>query len=118
MGGSVTPLLGSFVLCPTETHAWYAHMLGMHTGPRVGGSPLADHGPWEELSCKAQDLAWAASPSLSSSPGMQPAQAFLSPLPPTPRFNFVAKKLYRRLLQLGGSALLPLCLGDDQHELG
>ncbi|KAB1279878.1 NADPH-dependent diflavin oxidoreductase 1 [Camelus dromedarius] len=34
------------------------------------------------------------------------------------RFNFVAKKLYRRLLQLGGSALLPVCLGDDQHELG
>ncbi|XP_025843664.2 NADPH-dependent diflavin oxidoreductase 1 isoform X1 [Vulpes vulpes] len=34
------------------------------------------------------------------------------------KFNFVAKKLYRRLLQLGGSALLPLCLGDDQHELG
>lgn len=34
------------------------------------------------------------------------------------RFNFVAKKLHRRLLQLGGSALLPACLGDDQHELG
>ena len=34
------------------------------------------------------------------------------------RFNFVAKKLHRRLLQLGGSALLPMCLGDDQHELG
>uniref|UniRef100_A0A8C2SL75 NADPH-dependent diflavin oxidoreductase 1 n=1 Tax=Capra hircus TaxID=9925 RepID=A0A8C2SL75_CAPHI len=27
-------------------------------------------------------------------------------------------KLHRRLLQLGGSALLPVCLGDDQHELG
>ncbi|XP_004613420.2 NADPH-dependent diflavin oxidoreductase 1 isoform X1 [Sorex araneus] len=34
------------------------------------------------------------------------------------RFNFVAKKLHRRLLQLGGSALLPVCLGDDQHDLG
>ncbi|XP_004848819.1 NADPH-dependent diflavin oxidoreductase 1 isoform X1 [Heterocephalus glaber] len=34
------------------------------------------------------------------------------------KFNFVAKKLHRRLLQLGGSALLPACLGDDQHELG
>lgn len=34
------------------------------------------------------------------------------------RFNFVAKKLYRRLRQLGGAALLPVCLGDDQHELG
>ncbi|XP_006863723.1 PREDICTED: NADPH-dependent diflavin oxidoreductase 1 isoform X2 [Chrysochloris asiatica] len=34
------------------------------------------------------------------------------------KFNFVAKKLYRRLLQLGGHALLPACLGDDQHELG
>ncbi|XP_015986488.2 NADPH-dependent diflavin oxidoreductase 1 isoform X3 [Rousettus aegyptiacus] len=34
------------------------------------------------------------------------------------KFNFVAKKLYRRLRQLGGAALLPVCLGDDQHELG
>ncbi|XP_057577215.1 NADPH-dependent diflavin oxidoreductase 1 isoform X3 [Hippopotamus amphibius kiboko] len=34
------------------------------------------------------------------------------------KFNFVAKKLYRRLLQLGGSALLPVGLADDQHELG
>ncbi|XP_069333244.1 NADPH-dependent diflavin oxidoreductase 1 isoform X3 [Eulemur rufifrons] len=34
------------------------------------------------------------------------------------KYNFVAKKLHRRLLQLGGSALLPMCLGDDQHELG
>ncbi|XP_031225172.1 NADPH-dependent diflavin oxidoreductase 1 isoform X1 [Mastomys coucha] len=34
------------------------------------------------------------------------------------KFNFVAKKLHRRLLQLGGSALLQPCLGDDQHELG
>ncbi|KAM5298752.1 NADPH-dependent diflavin oxidoreductase 1 isoform 2-T2 [Ctenodactylus gundi] len=34
------------------------------------------------------------------------------------KYNFVAKKLHRRLLQLGGSALLPLCLGDDQHDLG
>ncbi|XP_051022488.1 NADPH-dependent diflavin oxidoreductase 1 isoform X3 [Acomys russatus] len=34
------------------------------------------------------------------------------------KFNFVAKKLHRRLLQLGGNALLPPCLGDDQHELG
>ncbi|KAM5184779.1 NADPH-dependent diflavin oxidoreductase 1 isoform 1-T1 [Callospermophilus lateralis] len=34
------------------------------------------------------------------------------------KFNFVAKKLHRRLLQLGASALLPICLGDDQHELG
>ncbi|XP_039076662.1 NADPH-dependent diflavin oxidoreductase 1 isoform X4 [Hyaena hyaena] len=43
-----------------------------------------------------------------------PAQASLTLC----RFNFVAKKLHRRLLQLGGSALLPACLGDDQHELG
>ncbi|XP_016283590.2 NADPH-dependent diflavin oxidoreductase 1 isoform X3 [Monodelphis domestica] len=34
------------------------------------------------------------------------------------KFNFVAKKLHRRLLQLGGSALLPIGLGDDQHDLG
>ncbi|KAM6170482.1 NADPH-dependent diflavin oxidoreductase 1 isoform 2-T2 [Rhynchocyon petersi] len=34
------------------------------------------------------------------------------------KFNFVAKKLHRRLLQLGGTALLPACLGDDQHDLG
>jgi hypothetical protein len=30
----------------------------------------------------------------------------------------VAKKLHRRLLQLGGNPLLPLSLGDDQHDLG
>ncbi|XP_031807764.1 NADPH-dependent diflavin oxidoreductase 1 isoform X4 [Sarcophilus harrisii] len=34
------------------------------------------------------------------------------------KFNFVAKKLHRRLLQLGGNALLPIGLGDDQHDLG
>ena len=34
------------------------------------------------------------------------------------RFNFVAKKLYRRLLQLGASPLVPLALADDQHDLG
>ncbi|TVK72989.1 NADPH-dependent diflavin oxidoreductase 1 [Bagarius yarrelli] len=35
-----------------------------------------------------------------------------------PRFNFVAKKLYKRLLQLGANALLPVGLADDQHDLG
>ena len=30
----------------------------------------------------------------------------------------MAKKLHRRLLQLGGTALLPLSLGDDQHDMG
>lgn len=50
---------------------------------------------------------------LPSAQGL-PKQAWLSLC----RFNFVAKKLHRRLLQLGGSALLPACLGDDQHELG
>ncbi|KFM56652.1 NADPH-dependent diflavin oxidoreductase 1, partial [Stegodyphus mimosarum] len=34
------------------------------------------------------------------------------------KFNVVAKKLQKRLLQLGGSELVPLTLGDDQHELG
>ncbi|MFT7817556.1 NADPH-dependent diflavin oxidoreductase 1 isoform X2 [Arapaima gigas] len=34
------------------------------------------------------------------------------------RFNFVAKKLHKRLLQLGASALLPVGLADDQHDLG
>ena len=34
------------------------------------------------------------------------------------RYNYVAKKLHRRLLQLGGTAILPLSLGDDQHALG
>jgi len=34
------------------------------------------------------------------------------------RFNFVAKKLYRRLLILGATALVPLGLADDQHDLG
>lgn len=35
-----------------------------------------------------------------------------------PKFNFVAKKLHKRLLQLGASPLLPVALGDDQHDLG
>lgn len=34
------------------------------------------------------------------------------------RFNFVAKKLHKRVLQLGGNPLLPVALGDDQHDLG
>ncbi|XP_052891599.1 NADPH-dependent diflavin oxidoreductase 1 [Anopheles moucheti] len=35
-----------------------------------------------------------------------------------PKFNYVAKKLHKRLLQLGGTALLPVGLCDDQHDLG
>ncbi|XP_053229585.1 NADPH-dependent diflavin oxidoreductase 1 isoform X1 [Podarcis raffonei] len=35
-----------------------------------------------------------------------------------PKFNFVAKKLHKRLVQLGGCPLLPPALGDDQHDLG
>ncbi|XP_066516156.1 NADPH-dependent diflavin oxidoreductase 1 [Hoplias malabaricus] len=35
-----------------------------------------------------------------------------------PKFNFVAKKLCKRLLQLGANALLPVGLADDQHDLG
>ncbi|XP_045923314.1 NADPH-dependent diflavin oxidoreductase 1 isoform X1 [Micropterus dolomieu] len=35
-----------------------------------------------------------------------------------PKFNFVAKKLHKRLLQLGASVLLPVGLADDQHDLG
>ena len=34
------------------------------------------------------------------------------------KFNFIAKKLHKRLTQLAGSALLPVALADDQHELG
>lgn len=34
------------------------------------------------------------------------------------KFNFVAKRLHKRLLQLGGQTLQPLGLGDDQHDLG
>ena len=34
------------------------------------------------------------------------------------KFNYAAKKLYRRLLQLGGKPLLHLGLADDQHDLG
>lgn len=37
---------------------------------------------------------------------------------PFARFNFVAKKLSKRLLQLGANALLPVGLADDQHDLG
>lgn len=35
-----------------------------------------------------------------------------------PKFNFVAKKLHKRLLQLGASMLTPVGLADDQHDLG
>uniref|UniRef100_A0A8C5JNN8 NADPH-dependent diflavin oxidoreductase 1 n=1 Tax=Junco hyemalis TaxID=40217 RepID=A0A8C5JNN8_JUNHY len=35
-----------------------------------------------------------------------------------PKFNFIAKKLHKRLLQLGANPLLPVALGDDQHDLG
>jgi len=35
-----------------------------------------------------------------------------------PKFNHVAKKLSRRLMQLGGVQLLQPGLGDDQHDLG
>lgn len=35
-----------------------------------------------------------------------------------PHFNFAAKKLFKRLLQLGGTPLLPRGDGDDQHALG
>lgn len=34
------------------------------------------------------------------------------------KFNFAAKKLNRRLAQLGGEELLPIGLADDQHDLG
>ncbi|GIY84929.1 NADPH-dependent diflavin oxidoreductase 1 [Caerostris extrusa] len=34
------------------------------------------------------------------------------------KFNVVSKKLNKRLLQLGAVELIPLTLGDDQHELG
>ncbi|EDO30877.1 predicted protein [Nematostella vectensis] len=35
-----------------------------------------------------------------------------------PKFNFIAKKLNKRLLQLGASVLQPVGLADDQHDLG
>ncbi|KAM6985413.1 NADPH-dependent diflavin oxidoreductase 1 [Aplochiton taeniatus] len=35
-----------------------------------------------------------------------------------PKFNFVAKKLHKRMQQLGASVLLPVGLADDQHDLG
>lgn len=35
-----------------------------------------------------------------------------------PKFNFVAKKLSKRLLQLSANSLLPVGLADDQHDLG
>jgi len=35
-----------------------------------------------------------------------------------PKFNFVGKRLFRRMMQLGGKPILNICLGDDQHDLG
>lgn len=34
------------------------------------------------------------------------------------KFNFVAKRLHKRLLQLGANPILPVGLCDDQHDLG
>lgn len=34
------------------------------------------------------------------------------------KFNSASRKLHKRLLQLGAKAMLPLCLGDDQHPRG
>lgn len=34
------------------------------------------------------------------------------------QFNHAAKKLYRRLIQLGGKPLCDVGLADDQHDLG
>lgn len=34
------------------------------------------------------------------------------------QFNFVAKRLNRRLQQLGGTQIIPIGLCDDQHDLG
>ncbi|VDP07034.1 unnamed protein product [Heligmosomoides polygyrus] len=34
------------------------------------------------------------------------------------KYNFASKKLFRRLLQIGGKCLLDIGLADDQHELG
>ncbi|EYC08163.1 hypothetical protein Y032_0067g27 [Ancylostoma ceylanicum] len=34
------------------------------------------------------------------------------------KYNFAAKKVFRRLLQLGGNRLLDVGLADDQHEIG
>lgn len=34
------------------------------------------------------------------------------------KFNFAAKRLNKRLAQLGGQSLIPIGLGDDQHDLG
>lgn len=34
------------------------------------------------------------------------------------KYNFAAKRLFRRLLQLGATALCELALADDQHPLG
>lgn len=34
------------------------------------------------------------------------------------KYNFVAKRLHKRLLDLGAQIFMPLVLGDDQHDLG
>lgn len=34
------------------------------------------------------------------------------------KYNFAAKRLNKRLLQLGARLILPIGLADDQHDLG
>lgn len=35
-----------------------------------------------------------------------------------PKYNYVGKKLFKRLKQLGANLIADLCLGDDQHDYG
>lgn len=108
-GGGVTLLCGGALFCASRRHCVWRRK-HRHEGDGGWGAPPADSVPCEVL--------WARLGLLPlrrpAAPGLGPARASLS----LQRFNFVAKKLHRRLLQLGGRALLPVCLGDDQHELG
>ena len=65
-----------------------------------------------DVTCSGRNMQWPSHAVAVTCSGRHMSRATLH------RFNFVAKKLYRRLLQLGASPLVPLALADDQHDLG
>ena len=122
MGGIVVPAYGGLGVLFSASRRHRCLLVGT---PRGGvRDPSVDSGPARSCPSGSSEVTPGRLGTLRPA---QPAGRF----PPAPawgpgqrqppslrRFNFVAKKLHRRLLQLGGSALLPVCLGDDQHELG
>ncbi len=63
-------------------------------------------------------LNFPAKPCRPAAANVLPCPALHPAAPGYPKYNSVAKKLYRRLEGLGAPLVLPLGLGDDQHRSG